>query len=161
MIVGCSSERRAGGENDLLDKLKADPAFHLDDAALAEILDVKQFIGCAPSQINYVLATRFSVDHGYIIESRRGGGGYVRIIRLDALRDQLLLGAIHSVGDRLDASASAQLLRNLTAAGGISPAQARLMRTCLDESVLGDDEEADRLRAKLFCRMLTCVLEEG
>ena len=39
-----------GGENDLLDKLKADPAFHLDDAALAEILDVKQFIGCAPSQ---------------------------------------------------------------------------------------------------------------
>ena len=50
MIVGCSSERRAGDENDLLDKLKADPAFHLDDAALAEILDVKQFIGCAPSQ---------------------------------------------------------------------------------------------------------------
>ena len=39
-----------GGENDLLDKLKADPAFHLDDAALVEILDVKQFIGCAPSQ---------------------------------------------------------------------------------------------------------------
>ena len=39
-----------GDENDLLDKLKADPAFHLDDAALAEILDVKQFIGCAPSQ---------------------------------------------------------------------------------------------------------------
>ena len=39
-----------GGENDLLDKLKADPAFHLDDAALAEILDVKRFIGCAPSQ---------------------------------------------------------------------------------------------------------------
>ncbi len=39
-----------GGENDLLDKLKADPAFHLDDAVLAEILDVKQFIGCAPSQ---------------------------------------------------------------------------------------------------------------
>jgi len=39
-----------GGENDLLDKLKADPAFHLDDATLAEILDVKQFIGCAPSQ---------------------------------------------------------------------------------------------------------------
>ena len=50
MIVGCSSERRAGDENDLLDKLKADPAFHLDDAALAEILDVKQLIGCAPSQ---------------------------------------------------------------------------------------------------------------
>ena len=38
--------------------------------------ELAQHFGCAPSQINYVLATRFSVDHGYIIESRRGGGGY-------------------------------------------------------------------------------------
>ena len=75
---------------------------------------------CAPSQITYVLSTRFTPQNGYHVESRRGGGGYVRIIRLDALRDQLLLGAIHSIGDRLDASASTQLLRNLTAAGGIS-----------------------------------------
>ena len=43
--------------------------------------ELAQHFGCAPSQINYVLATRFSVDHGYIIESRRGGGGYVRIVR--------------------------------------------------------------------------------
>ena len=53
---------------------------------------------CAPSQITYVLSTRFTPQNGYHVESRRGGGGYVRIIRLDALRDQLLLGAIHSVG---------------------------------------------------------------
>ena len=43
--------------------------------------ELAQHFGCAPSQINYVLATRFSVDHGYIIESRRGGGGFVRIVR--------------------------------------------------------------------------------
>ena len=44
--------------------------------------ELAQHFGCAPSQINYVLATRFSVDHGYLIESRRGGGGYVRIVRM-------------------------------------------------------------------------------
>ena len=44
--------------------------------------ELAQHFGCAPSQINYVLATRFSVDHGYVIESRRGGGGYVRIVRM-------------------------------------------------------------------------------
>ena len=60
-----------GGENDLLDKLKADPAFHLDDAALAEILDVKQFIGCAPSQ------TRAFVEEAVrpILEAYGAGDG--------------------------------------------------------------------------------------
>ena len=44
--------------------------------------ELAEYFGCAPSQINYVLATRFSPDHGYIIESRRGGGGYIRIVRV-------------------------------------------------------------------------------
>ena len=47
--------------------------------------ELAQHFGCAPSQINYVLATRFSIDHGYVIESRRGGGGYVRIIRIQRI----------------------------------------------------------------------------
>ena len=42
--------------------------------------ELAEYFGCAPSQINYVLATRFSPDHGYLIESRRGGGGYIRIV---------------------------------------------------------------------------------
>ena len=44
--------------------------------------ELAHHFGCAPSQINYVLATRFTPDHGYIIESRRGGGGYIRIFRM-------------------------------------------------------------------------------
>ena len=38
--------------------------------------------GCVPSQINYVISTRFSPEHGYVVESRRGGGGYIRIKRV-------------------------------------------------------------------------------
>ena len=44
--------------------------------------ELAEYFGCAPSQINYVLATRFSPDHGYVTESRRGGGGYIRIVRV-------------------------------------------------------------------------------
>lgn len=44
--------------------------------------ELAEHFQCAPSQINYVLATRFTPDHGYVIESRRGGGGYIRIMRL-------------------------------------------------------------------------------
>ena len=44
--------------------------------------ELAQYFRCAPSQITYVLSTRFTPDHGYVIESRRGGGGYIRIVRL-------------------------------------------------------------------------------
>src|SRR5690554_5485877 len=53
--------------------------------------DLASYFECAPSQINYVLATRFTLNHGYYIESRRGGGGYIRITRLDLEKDDYLL----------------------------------------------------------------------
>ena len=46
--------------------------------------DLAQRFGCVPSQINYVMSTRFSPEHGYIVESRRGGGGYIRITRVQS-----------------------------------------------------------------------------
>ena len=52
--------------------------------------ELADYFECAPSQINYVLATRFSLESGYYIESRRGGGGYIRIIYLDINDDDYL-----------------------------------------------------------------------
>ena len=69
--------------------------------------ELAQHFGCAPSQINYVLATRFSVDHGYLIESRRGGGGFVRIVRMQASAGNNLLGALLSrVGNEISEDAA-------------------------------------------------------
>ena len=64
--------------------------------------ELAEYFNCAPSQINYVLATRFTPDHGYIIESRRGGGGYVRIVRMRERGDGNLLNMLlKRVGWRL------------------------------------------------------------
>lgn len=52
--------------------------------------ELADYFECAPSQINYVLATRFSLNHGYYIESKRGGGGYIRIVRLDVDKNDYL-----------------------------------------------------------------------
>ena len=55
--------------------------------------DLAQRFGCVPSQINYVMSTRFSPEHGYIVESRRGGGGYIRITRVHVDRQTLIMHA--------------------------------------------------------------------
>ena len=60
--------------------------------------ELAEYFNCAPSQINYVLATRFTPDHGYIIESRRGGGGYIRIFRMAQDTSEHLLYLLHQRG---------------------------------------------------------------
>ena len=63
--------------------------------------DLAQRFNCVPSQINYVMSTRFSPEHGYIVESRRGGNGYIRITRVRTDRKTLLMHVINSIGDEL------------------------------------------------------------
>ena len=66
-------------------------------------------LGCAPSQINYVLSSRFTPEHGYIIESQRGGGGYIRIKRVVMRQSSALMHIINSIGDSID-NISAKIL---------------------------------------------------
>ena len=53
-----------------------------DDALLVKRSDLAEKLSCAPSQISYVLSTRFTPERGFIVESRRGSGGFVRIVRV-------------------------------------------------------------------------------
>ena len=69
-------------------------------------------IGCAPSQINYVLSSRFTPEHGYIIESRRGGGGYIRIHRVVTDRSSAVMHIINSIGSSIDSMSTRVLLEN-------------------------------------------------
>ncbi len=64
--------------------------------------DLAGKIGCVPSQINYVITSRFTPERGYIIESRRGGGGYVRITKVQMSRDEYLMHFFHAIGRELD-----------------------------------------------------------
>ena len=74
--------------------------------------DLAQRFNCVPSQINYVMSTRFSPEHGYIVESRRGGGGYIRITRVQVDRQTLLMHVINSVGNTLDSRSARAIAQN-------------------------------------------------
>ena len=76
---------------------------------------------CVPSQINYVIETRFTPEHGYLVESQRGGGGYIRIVRLMDDKQRTLLEAARGVGGRLTQNDAARLTRALVSADLLSP----------------------------------------
>ena len=74
-------------------------------------------IGCAPSQINYVISSRFTPEQGYIIESRRGGGGYIRIKRLIMDHSSAIMHIVNSIGDSLDPMSARILIENCLQTG--------------------------------------------
>ena len=113
-------------------------------------------LGCVPSQINYVITSRFTPEQGYIVESRRGGGGYIRIIRRRMTKSDLIMHVVNSVGQSLDAASMRAMLRNLVETGVASESDARLMAAALSDSSLAPapKESRDLLRASLFKNML-------
>lgn len=75
--------------------------------------DLAQRFNCVPSQINYVMSTRFSPERGYIVESRRGGNGYIRITRVRVDRQTLLMQVINTLGSQVDLASARAILNNL------------------------------------------------
>lgn len=117
---------------------------------------------CAPSQINYVLGTRFTVERGYLVESRRGGGGYLRIVRLGWNHDNQFQIIIHQViGNQLTYERALGLLKRLLEEEVVSSREAALIRTMLHPDSLDDDVLLpDRLRAHIMKRILTTLSRE-
>jgi transcriptional regulator of stress and heat shock response len=115
---------------------------------------------CVPSQINYVLTTRFSAGHGYFVESRRGSGGYIRIVRipLDNRADSILdLCAI--VGDSISQADADGVIRRLLEEEFISLREARLMHAAVDGNILRlSMPDRDKLRALLLKAMIISIL---
>ena len=123
--------------------------------------ELAQHFGCAPSQINYVLATRFSVDHGYIIESRRGGGGYVRIVRMQTRGEQNLLETLlQRVGNSVNEETANAIISNLYERKVVTENEALLMKSAVSRSALALPISAkDVLRAAVFRNMLMQVFK--
>ncbi|ACV59747.1 CtsR family transcriptional regulator [Alicyclobacillus acidocaldarius] len=113
---------------------------------------------CVPSQINYVISTRFTTDHGYIVESKRGGGGYIRIRRVKLDKDHLLWDVLRSLGDEVSQSASEALIERLHRDGWLTDREAALISAMLRREVLALGlPYRDRLRAKLLASALQAL----
>jgi len=114
---------------------------------------------CVPSQINYVLDTRFTVERGYLVESRRGGGGYLRIIRLGlGIEGQYQQVMRQLIGEQLTRDRSKALLERLLDEELVTAREAALIKSILSGNNLGGEfRDWDALRARLMKDILTTL----
>ena len=112
--------------------------------------------GCVPSQINYVMSTRFSPEHGYIVESRRGEGGYIRISRVRVDRQTLLMHVINTLGDTLDLPSARAITQNLVDSDAISLEAGNLLLSAIGDRAL--QRVAPSYRNALRCDIFKEIL---
>lgn len=113
-------------------------------------------IGCVPSQINYVLSSRFIPEHGYMVESRRGGGGYIRITRVRLDGKSALMHLVNSIGEDIDDATARIVLENCCNAGLLSEDIAKLMYSAISIPVMREIPVIlrDSVRAAALKQML-------
>lgn len=118
--------------------------------------ELAQTLGCVPSQINYVIASRFTPEQGYIVESRRGGGGYIKITRVRLDAPAAIMHTVNSIGDSADFQTCRAHILNLHHAGALDSSSARLMLAALSESALRTlpAPMRDAVRSSIFKQML-------
>ena len=141
----------------IMDALDNDEGFAvLQRAALAEMFS------CVPSQINYVISTRFSPERGYIVESRRGGGGYIRIRKVRSSPKELIMHTVNSVGDYLDFATARAFVSNIYETGIIDSKTARLMLAAVSDNALRPVTPSgrDTVRASVFKQLLINLITE-
>ena len=134
----------------------ADGFAELQRSALAE-----QF-SCVPSQINYVISTRFSPERGYMVESRRGGGGYIRITRVRQTPRDLIMHTVNAIGERLDRRTAAAFISNIYEAGLVDKSAARLILAAVGDNALRPIAPPDRdtVRASILKQLLVTLITE-
>ena len=118
--------------------------------------DLAQRFNCVPSQINYVMSTRFSPERGYIVESRRGGNGYIRITRVRVDRQTLLMHVINSLVNQVDLPSVRAILSNLVQSGALSEEIARVLLAAVSDQALSavPREYRDVIRASIMKQVL-------
>ncbi|WP_284140985.1 MULTISPECIES: CtsR family transcriptional regulator [unclassified Virgibacillus] len=122
----------------------------------SEIADQFQ---CVPSQINYVINTRFTIEKGYIVESKRGGGGYIRIIRVKYQdKSELIDEIIQLINPKVTQQAAINVLERLLEEKIITEREARLMVSAVERSTLAFQLPLrDEVRSRILTAMLSTL----
>lgn len=129
-----------------------------DNEVIIKRNDLASYFNCVPSQINYVIATRFTNEHGFIVESRRGGGGGITIRKVLLTKNDYISTLISSIGNYLKQNEAYSYIKTLFEYDIITKREANIMFAAVSDNTLNiDGENKDYLRAKIMKNMLTNI----
>lgn len=122
--------------------------------------DMASQFNCAPSQINYVLTTRFTLERGYLIESRRGGGGYIRIKKIKIREDVFLKEIIECIGNAISGNDARAVIERLCEEGFITEREAVILAASVNSYSLPIClPDRNYLRASILKAMITSIMD--
>ena len=162
MLQDYENNLSSGIEKYILELFDGNDGEHLDDSGDSISLrrkDLAEMFGCVPSQINYVLRSRFSPERGYLIESRRGEYGYIKILRICCNGPQDKANHINEiVGDEISVRNACRLLEALNGRGLISHRERLLIEIALKNQ--NEHSRHGAGTADLLKKMLVALIEE-
>ena len=129
----------------------------LDDDSFIELSrnDLAKFFSCVPSQINYVLNTRFTVNRGFVVESQRGGGGYIKVVRVQDNNSNFLNNALQICSNPISVIEGNQLLEQMKNRKLISDREMCLIKSAISNKSLNNPINIDnRLRSNILSQVI-------
>lgn len=126
--------------------------------------EIADLFNVVPSQINYVIKTRFTIQNGYLVESKRGGGGYIRIEKVNLVDDADVLDAlIQVIGDSITQRDAYAVVQSLYEDDVLNSREAQLILVAIDHETLGltDRDLENSLRARIIIGILNHLRYES
>lgn len=141
--------------SDVIEEFIKDLMKDEDDFIEIQRNELAEHFNCVPSQINYVIATRFRPAQGYYVESRRGGGGHIRIKKISNNKDDYFMHIITNIGEQITSNEVDILISNLLSYGMTNETEAKLLKVATSDNVLMVPQDIkDKLRANILKNML-------
>lgn len=140
--------------------------FILDSIGDEEILSISrnglaEYFNCVPSQINYVLSTRFTIDKGFIIESKRGGGGCINIVRINKDKNKYISTLITDDFNDISEQRAKHILQKLVSDNIITQREGDLIYSSIsDKTLIISHNIKNQVRANMFKSILRCILKD-
>ena len=129
--------------------------FDEEDSIEIQRNELAEQFKCVPSQINYVIATRFKPSQGYYVESRRGGGGHIRIKKVNNTKSDYIMHIINNIGSEITANEVDILISDFLTYQILEPKEAKLVKVATSDNVLQLAREVkDKVRARILKNML-------